>query len=459
MKHRLAIALTAGLILGSVRHTCGQGADAILDLLVRKGIITQREANDVREQLDMQMAQAVEVYGKGKFATWLDAVKFSGDLRLRIDDIMPEDSLRQPDRLRFRYRLRLGLEYQFPDWLTVNLRLASGDGDPVSTNQSFTDTFRKKPITIDLVSATIQPPGWDWIKLIGGKMENPIWQPRFNSPMIYDFDVTPEGIAEVLQFTFGPKGQYRIFGNFGQFVLDEISANSRDPALFDLQGGIELGFGGDLPRRPRLKITAAGGYMFTHNVNNTGYTPFIDSPNRGNATGTGISTNTPLADFNVVYGRLDVAWLVSERPFFGTTPLLTLSGEVDKNIKNAYKTLAGSSQTIDPDQTFGWTVQLAFGEARRKGEWQIAYQYKYLPADVTFDSLTDSDWGAGGTDRQGHAIRGMYNIRDWWQIGITAFLTSKISDRPNTGHNTIGAIGPNHGQEMLRILVDTSFRF
>lgn len=461
MKHPLMIiTLGAALALSRPPAARAQGNDAILDLLIKKGIITQREANEVREQLDRQMAEAVELHNKGKFSSWLDGVKFSGDLRLRTDNISYEDYANTSDRLRFRYRLRLGMEFQYQEWATVNFRLASGDGDPVSTNQSFTDTFRKKPITIDTISVTLQPPGWNWVKAIAGKMENPIWQPKLNSPMIYDFDVTPEGVAEVLQYTFGDKGQYRLFGQFGQFVLDEIgSNNSRDPLLFDMQAGIEMGFGGELPKNPKLKVTAAGGFMMTHNVNNPGYTPFSDSPNKGNANGSGSYTNTPLADFNVVYGRTEIAYLITEKKFLGTPAVLTLCGELDKNIKRAYETLAGSSQTVDPDQTLGWTIQLGFGEAKKKGEWQIAYQYKYQEADSTFDALTDSDWGAGGIDRKGHCIKGTYQITDWWQVAVAAFLTEKISDRPNNGHNTVGGIGPNHGQDMLRIIADSSFKF
>lgn len=459
MKYRFVISLVAAVALGAVREASAQGADAILDLLVKKGVITQREANDVREQLDAQMAQAVEIHNKGKFASWLDGVKFSGDLRLRLDDISHEQYAQSGDRLRFRYRLRLGLEFQYPDWATVNFRLASGDGDPVSTNQSFTDTFRKKPITIDVVSVTLQPPRWNWVKLIGGKMENPIWQPKLNSPMVYDFDVTPEGVAEVLQYTFGPQGQHRLFGNFGQFVLDEVSGNSRDPLMFDLQGGIEMGFGGDLPKKPKLKVTAAGGYYLTHNVDNSSFT-FGDSPITGNANGSGSRTNNWLADFNVVYGRAEVAYLISDKPFLGTPALLTLSGEVDKNLKGAYKTLSGSSQTLDKDQTFGWTVQLGFGEAKKKGEWQIAYQYKHIEADAIWDATSDSDWGAGAIDRRGHIIKGAYNFTDWWQLAIAAFISEKISDRPHSktgpnAHNTDG----KRGEDMLRIIVDSSFKF
>jgi hypothetical protein len=466
MKYKILItALAATLALSSAR-----GNDAMLDLLIKKGVITQREANEIREQMDAQMAQTVELHSKGKFASWLDNVKFSGDFRLRAENFIFEDYQNNSDRLRFRYRLRLQMDFDFHDWAKVTMRLASGEaspGDPVSTNQSFTDTFKKKPLTIDAAYVTIQPPGWDWIKVMGGKMDMPIWQPKFNSPMMYDFDLTPEGVAEQLQYTFGDKGQYRVFGQFGQFILDEINttaagskgSNSRDPFMLDFQAGIEAGFGGDLPKKPKFKVTAAAGYMMTHNVNNIDYTPFTDSPNKGNANGSLSYTNNPVADFNVIYGRGELAYLITEKLFLGTPALVTLSGEMDHNLKGNYETLIGAGQSVDKYQTSAWTIQLAFGEAKKKGQWQVAYQYKHLEADAVWDALTDSDWGTGGTDRKGHVVKGVYNLTDWWQFGCTVFLTEKISNRANSGHNTVGGITPFHGQDMLRLQLDSVFKF
>jgi len=455
MKQTLIVtAVAVTLALGSAR-----GNDAILDLLIKKGVITQREANEVREQADQQMAQTVEAYNKGKYSSWLDNVKLSGDLRLRAENFSFEDYRNTTDRLRFRYRLRLGMEYNYHDWAKLTVRLGSGNnepaaaidtGDPVSTNATMTDTFRKKSLYVDAVYVTLQPPGWNWVKVLAGKMDTPVWQPKFNSPMVYDFDVTPEGVAEQLEYVFGDKQQYRLFGLFGQYALKEISGNSRDPFMVDLQGGIEAKFGGN-EKNPKLKTTLAGGYYFTHNLENGSYT-MTDSPNLGNANGSGAKSNNWLSGFSVAYGRGEVAYNITDKPFLGTPALLTLSGEVDKNLNGDYEHL--------PDnQTLGWTVQLAFGDTKKKGQWQIAYQYKHLEADAVWDAITDSDWGVGGTDREGHVIKGAYCVTDWWQFACTAFFSEKISNRPNTGHNTVGAIGAYHGQDLLRLQVDSVFKF
>jgi len=135
--------------------------------------------------------------------------------------------------------------------------------------------------------------------------------------------------------------------------------------------------------------------------------------------------------------------------------LVTVSGEYIANLTDKYDSLSGSNITVDQDQTEGWTVQVGFGSAKKKGEWQVAYQYKYLEADATWDAVTDSDWGLGGTDRDGHVGKFAYNIREWWQVGLTGFWTKKISSRPNSGENTRG----NDGRHLIRVQGDMVFKF
>src|SRR5438093_1976502 len=109
MKFSCTTAVIVGAALVVSGNAFGQGSDAILDLLMKKGVITQREANEVREQLDQQNAQTVEMFNKVKVASWIDQVKWYGDFRLRLDYISQEESLNKPDRLRWRFRLRPGV--------------------------------------------------------------------------------------------------------------------------------------------------------------------------------------------------------------------------------------------------------------------------------------------------------------------------------------------------------------
>lgn len=441
----------AALVLGMGAALCwggqAQGSDAILDLLVRKGLITDKEAAELKKEADADLARTINRAEKTKIAKWIDEMKWSSDLRLRGEYFEFEDNLDTPeptdklaaDRTRFRVRLRLGFESKFTDWATVGVRLATGGDDPVSTNQSFQDTFKRKPIALDLAYVTITPPDMKWMSVTGGKMKNPIWQTSASSPMHYDHDVTPEGIAEQFNFKLGDKQQHSVFLNFAQFVVDEVSGDLTDPYLLEFQAGVIL----DLSP---VKVTLAGGYYQTGNLD--GFAPG-DSPNRGNATAGGLYVD----DFEVVNARGEIAWTVSKNKFFGTPPVITLSGEYLQNLNDRYKSALWVP--IEPKQNEGYTGQVAFGSARRKAEWQVAYQYKYLEADATWDAITDSDWGSGGTDRKGHVFKAAYNLQEWWQLGFTAFLTEKISTRPNSGQNQRGF----SGEDLLRLQFDTVFKF
>ena len=448
-------------------------SDALLNKLVQKGVLTQEEANQLRKDLDKEEAQTADLYAKTKVASWIEEMRWSSDLRLRYEFIDNADQAGSPaksDRTRFRYKLRLGLETKFQEWAKIGLRFATGGEDPVSITQSMQDTFSRKEFRIDLAYVTLMWPCTDFIAITGGMMPNPIWQPAFNSPMEYDFDLNPEGLAEQIQWRFGNDKRFRLFGNFGQFVLDEISADENDPYLLEFQGGIEANLGGEDPKKPIVKVTAAGGYAHTYNMELIGVaagtqpagsaTPSAQSTsaNRGNATrqpGGAGTTLFYLDDFDIIYGRGEVAWTLCKDPFLQTPAMLTFAAEYIHNFANDYDKLSGSTQTQSPGQTDGWTVQVAFGSNKKRGEWRLAYQYKYLEADAVWDAVTDSDFGLGGTDREGHILRASYNVRDWWQLGFAGFITEKISSRPNSGENTRGKAD----SALLRVQADTVFKF
>lgn len=449
-----SILRSTALLLVTGLSAQAQGSDAILDLLIKKGVINQREANEVREQLDAQTAQTVEMYNKSKVSSWLDELKWSGDLRLRGEFFDNEDQANPTDRWRFRYRLRLGVEAKMANWTTVGLRLASGDAnDPVSTNESFDDTFQKDPIQIDAAYVVIRPPAWDWASLTAGKMlAAPYYHPSFASPMIYDNDLTPEGIVGQFTFNLDEEKRHQLFANVGSYLINEVSSSSdTDGYLYDAQVGGEFRFGGAV-KTPVVRTKLAAGLFLTDNLNIGSQQN--DSPNLGNAVE---NSGNILADFQVVHVGGEVAWQICNQPFLGTPAVLMVSGEYVKNLADGFDSLnkAATNLVAASEATEGYSGQVAFGGNKKKGEWQIAYQYKHLEADAVYDGLTDSDWGTGGTDRKGHVLKGSYNFQEWWQLNLTAFFTEKISQR--TGPNTIAAADPNN--TLLRLQIDNVFRF
>jgi hypothetical protein len=140
----------------------------------------------------------------------------------------------------------------------------------------------------------------------------------------------------------------------------------------------------------------------------------------------------------------EVAWQLSPQRGGGTPARLTLSGEYLRNVNGDY-----------PRHPEGGSAQVTFGDNKKKRDWLLLDQYRRLQADATWDAITDSDFGIGGTDRHGHVLRATYNLHEGWEPGFQASLTEKISDTTGTGHENPGA----HGETLLRVRSDSTFKF
>jgi hypothetical protein len=122
---------------------------------------------------------------------------FSGDLRLRAEPTFGGPSDRSQDRFRERIRLRFNAEAQLNDQLKGGFSFASGDlNNPISTNQTTNQYTTRKPLAIDRAYATYNPSWFRPLTLTGGKFAYP-W---FNTELIWDKDLNPEGAGETLAF-------------------------------------------------------------------------------------------------------------------------------------------------------------------------------------------------------------------------------------------------------------------
>src|SRR5262245_28389940 len=100
-------------------------SDALIDALERKGLLTSREAAELKEQT-YKDERDVFPGTKIVIGSWLDELKIYGDARVRYEEFTDQklirtDNLGTPvkaapwygeidDRTRFRYRLRLELD-------------------------------------------------------------------------------------------------------------------------------------------------------------------------------------------------------------------------------------------------------------------------------------------------------------------------------------------------------------
>jgi hypothetical protein len=135
----------------------------------------------------------------------IGAIKFSGDIRLRAESFFGlsysltnganpavlgnELTPRHRMRLRARLQMRGTIGEEF-DW---GLRFATGSfADSISTNQTLTDFFNRKPLALDQAFVGYKPRKVPGLRLQGGRFEPP-WT---FTEMTIDNDLMVEGFSE-----------------------------------------------------------------------------------------------------------------------------------------------------------------------------------------------------------------------------------------------------------------------
>ncbi|HSS19859.1 MAG TPA: putative porin [Pyrinomonadaceae bacterium] len=135
----------------------------------------------------------------------IGAIKFSGDIRLRSESIFGQsNSLTNGDnpailgnelspRHRMRLRARLTMRGSVTDEFDWGLRFATGSfADSISTNQTLTDFFNRKPFGLDQAFITYKPKAVPGLRLQGGRFEPP-WM---FTEMTIDNDLMVDGFNE-----------------------------------------------------------------------------------------------------------------------------------------------------------------------------------------------------------------------------------------------------------------------
>ena len=115
------IAGIAALALPICATVSAQSSDALLNKLVEKGILSVKEANDLRDESNKGFEKTLA--RKSKASGWVEAMKFYGDFRGRYDGTYQSSQNAVPDRHQFRYRLRFGTTVEMTDHFEVGLRL------------------------------------------------------------------------------------------------------------------------------------------------------------------------------------------------------------------------------------------------------------------------------------------------------------------------------------------------
>ncbi len=313
-------------------------------------------------------AQAAE----GNLAVWAEKISLNGDFRVRHDYNSQNAAADTSERHQERFRLRLGATAQVNESTKMKMRLASGSGDPISTNQSMTDNNSKKAVWIDL--AMIDYKACESTSVYLGKMNNPLTTVS-QSQLIYDHDYTPEGLAAANKFG-------SMFVNLGVFSIQERAPQSTTSGTSEPDSGLMAGVVGMKSDNPE-----GMNWMFS-----AGYHTFTAIKKNGSLTG-GFLGNSSVGG-TAAAGRYIHDYQVAE-----------LSAELKwKNSGSAYGIFVDAIQNfyVDEENT-GILAGLQFQTLKDgKADWTIVYAYQGLDKDATVSAVNNSDWGNGNDGGFGH---------------------------------------------------------
>jgi len=224
------------------------------------------EADGPRIVADPQSAQIDDRLKKVEAGlAGIGPVKFSGDIRLRSESFFGLTNTlasgstpgalgnELSPRHRMRFRARLAIRGTIGDEFDWGLRLATGSfADNISTNQTLTDFFNRKPFGLDQAFVTYKPRRVPGLRLQGGKFEPP-WA---FTEMTLDNDVMVDGFNESYSRAF--KNSVVKDVTFVAWQLPMLERNSAFVRNLDgtinieqsRRGGRDLGlFGGQIRTR------------------------------------------------------------------------------------------------------------------------------------------------------------------------------------------------------------------
>jgi hypothetical protein len=416
---------------------------------VRVPYVPETVRREIREEIKQEvLSQAkAERWGEpGALPEWMDRIALEGDLRLRLQRDLFQQENAAPiffqaegqninnttdDRDRLRVRARIGLRAKVTDWLSGGIRLTSGSGDPLSTNQTLGSSFNKYQIFIDRAYLKLDP--LPWLTASAGRIPNP-W---FGTDLVWNENLNFEGAALTLKPGLGNLNGFLTVGAFPLHEIEDTPLTlAKDKWLYGAQAGLEW----TTASNSRFKFgVGLYDYRNTEGIRNTAAFPNaydLTAPQfrqKGNSLfdiNSGVVGSPSLFALAPRYRELNVTTALDLARF---DPVhIVLTGDYVKNLGfDRSEILSRTGLDIAPE-TRGYAGRLLVGmpQLRQRGDWQTFVGYKYLERDAVLDAYTDSDFHLGGTNAKGYLVGGAYGLaRNAW-LTLRWLSSNEISGPP-----------------------------
>ena len=448
----IALALLSGATGATTTGAQTPSADALINKLVQKGILTDQEAKDIMSET-IQTNQVSS--SKWKISDAIRNIQLFGDVRFRYEyrgaDNAPGSGSTKDDyvRERFRYAVRVGIKGDLFDNFYYGLRLDTST-NPRSPWVTFGDDTNPTPSAknsdgINIGQAYL---GWrptDWYEMTVGKMPMPLYV----TPMIWDSDINPEGAVEKLKASVG---NFDLFANFGQFIYQDVNPDTAFPSSDTFMLAWQLGTTVKLAKDVSFKVAPVF-YNYT-GVGQNGSSSMLDQPFVGQGLN-GINVGLNPAFTNAVHfnqngiNNLLVLEVPAEVNFKVAKYNTRVFGDFSYNFQGddrarAAATFAGP--TILPAAVTGQNkayqvgaaignLGLVYGQTSKKNTWEARAYWQHIEQYAVDVNLIDSDFFEGRANMEGVFSAFAYSITD----GIIATIHYGYANQINKALGTGGS--------------------
>jgi len=283
---------------------------------------------------------------------------FTGDFRFRIEqdwDSRKADGTYRPDRTRLRYRLRFGAKYQYNPWLSVGLRLRTGQQnkqqDPQLTLGDGFNEFGTLPIGFEKIYFKSEHNG---LLLWLGKNTFPF---KKQNELFWSDNVYPEGVYLSKVFNFESSMVETLRLSIGHFI---ISTKGTSLAKDNFFRGFQI--------------------HTTHLNNKLEFFPsiylFKNTPNIPDGN------ETHLLDYSIFH--------IGTKVKLFPKPVINFELDVYHNIED-YDSIELVSNNFKKEKN-GFTSAISIGSLKEKNDFLIKVTYTHMERFSAVDFLAQNDW-------------------------------------------------------------------
>jgi hypothetical protein len=462
-------AITLSVIAATGVKAQSSHEDPVLDLLVKKGLVSQQEADTAKsEEKDLEESAPASKFFLNNPS--IQKLEFYGDGRFRFENIDQHNHYETNTLTdRERYRLRFGLDYTYSPQFKAGFELESGLADDTA-NQTMGSTFTKAPIGIGKVYLQYSPT--DWFTAVAGKFTNPWYT---TSDMVYWSDLSPEGGAELFNFRIplddapsgDPKDVKNVHGGISDSLLSVglnsvqyLYVNSNEGTFpKGLNNNDVFIIGNQIPITWRvnkeLLFKVAPGFTFYTGGGNTNYDSGVPT-----GTGSSIPASTPSVPgsfFGTANSAIDPVFYSAREA--DDLAIFSAPGEINfdvagipfrpywdfewntegkKRIQNVYlqnddaAPIGGVSTGVSAaaakqNQALGddvaWSAGLQIGANKKRGDWSVLGEFRQIGLGAVDQNINGTDFADSYANQEGIKVAGSYNFTDFLTATATFYDT------------------------------------